>query len=66
MTVFMVSHDLPEAFKLGDRVVVFDKPRRDHHDPDAYGATITYDIDARSGRMPPQMQKDPAHARSPA
>lgn len=52
MTVFMVSHDLEEAFKLGDRVLVFDKPRWDPHDPGAYGATITYDFDARDGGMP--------------
>ncbi len=29
MTVFMVTHDLAEGFKLGDRVLVFDKPRWD-------------------------------------
>lgn len=52
MTVFMVSHDLEEAFKLGDRVLVFDKVRWDQHDPDAYGATITYDFDARNGGIP--------------
>ena len=44
MTVFMVSHDLSEAFKLGTRVLVFDKPRWDPHGPTAYGATITYDF----------------------
>lgn len=52
MTVFMVSHDLEEAFKLGDRVIVFDKPRWDPTDPGAYGATITYDFDARNGGIP--------------
>ncbi|MEM9049739.1 MAG: ATP-binding cassette domain-containing protein [Pseudomonadota bacterium] len=52
MTVFMVTHDLAEGFKLGDRVVVFDKPRRDTQAPDAYGATITYDFDARDGGIP--------------
>ncbi|MEM1344449.1 MAG: ABC transporter ATP-binding protein [Pseudomonadota bacterium] len=50
MTVFMVSHDLSEAFKLGDRVIVFDKVRHDPQYPDAYGATITYDLDARQAR----------------
>ena len=54
MTVFMVSHDLEEAFKLGDRVLVFDKPRWDPHDPGLYGATITYDFDARDRGMPYQ------------
>jgi NitT/TauT family transport system ATP-binding protein len=52
MTVFMVTHDLSEAFKLADRVVVFDKLRHDPHDPAAYGATITYDFDARDGGVP--------------
>ena len=52
MTVFMVTHDLEEGFKLGDRVIVFDKPRWDPDDPAAYGATITYDFDARHGGTP--------------
>ncbi|MGR3783502.1 MAG: ATP-binding cassette domain-containing protein [Albimonas sp.] len=52
MTVFMVSHDLEEAFKLGDRVLVFDKPRWDPIEPEAWGATITYDFDARDGGIP--------------
>ncbi|WP_108257903.1 ABC transporter ATP-binding protein [Mangrovicoccus ximenensis] len=52
MTVFMVTHDLGEGFKLGDRVLVFDKPRWDPQDPAAFGATITYDFDAREGGIP--------------
>ncbi|MEC7762252.1 MAG: ABC transporter ATP-binding protein [Pseudomonadota bacterium] len=52
MTVFMVTHDLEEGFKLGDRVLVFDKPRWDPHDPGAFGATITYDFDARDRGIP--------------
>ena len=52
MTVFMVTHDLSEGFKLGDRVLVFDKVRWDPHEPHAYGATITYDFDARNGGIP--------------
>ena len=58
MTVFMVTHDLGEGFKLGDRVLVFDKPRWDPHDPNAYGATITYDFDARQGRFPPPPEEE--------
>ena len=61
MTVFMVTHDLEEAFKLGDRVLVFDKPRWDPHDPTAYGATITYDFDARDGGIPFQNLKEDTH-----
>lgn len=44
MTVFMVTHDINEAFKLGTRMLVFDKTRHDPHAPEAYGATITYDL----------------------
>ncbi len=52
MTVFMVTHDLHEGFKLGDRVLVFDKPRWDPVDPNVIGATITYDFDARNQGVP--------------
>ncbi len=62
MTVFMVSHDLAEAFKLGDRVVVFDKPRWDPHDPTAYGATITLDLDARTRAIPDTPPQETPHA----
>jgi NitT/TauT family transport system ATP-binding protein len=44
MTVFMVTHDIREAFALGTRVLVFDKTRHDPQAPGAYGATITYDL----------------------
>lgn len=47
LTVFMVTHDLSEAFALATRVLVLDKPRRDPQAPDAYGARITYDIPVR-------------------
>ncbi len=61
MTVFMVTHDLGEGFKLGDRVLVFDKPRWDPDDPEAYGATITYDFDARDGGIPFQQIQEKTH-----
>jgi NitT/TauT family transport system ATP-binding protein len=44
MTVFMVTHDIQEGFDLATRVAVFDKWRTDPQAPDAYGATITYDV----------------------
>ncbi|MBX2806122.1 MAG: ABC transporter ATP-binding protein [Hyphomicrobiales bacterium] len=44
MTIFMVTHDIAEAFKLGTRLIVFDKVRHDPDFPNAYGATITYDL----------------------
>lgn len=53
MTVFMVTHDLKEGFKLGTRLLVFDKLRWDPDAPQAYGATITYDLPLKSHRRPP-------------
>lgn len=44
MSVFMVTHDLEEGFKLGTRLLVFDKVRIDPDAPGAFGATITYDL----------------------
>ena len=51
MTIFMVTHDLQEGFRLGTRLLVFDKLRWDPQAPQAYGATITYDlpVDRRGG-----------------
>jgi NitT/TauT family transport system ATP-binding protein len=66
MTVFMVTHDLEEGFKLGDRVLVFDKPRWDPTDPDIIGATITYDFDARNGGIPYQTLQEETHVLHPA
>ena len=44
LTVVMVTHDIAEAFKLGTRVLAFDKRRHDPHAPHRYGATATYDV----------------------
>ena len=44
MTIFLVTHDIREGFKLGTRLLVFDKVRDDPHEPERYGATVTYDI----------------------
>jgi NitT/TauT family transport system ATP-binding protein len=47
MTIFMVSHDIQESFKLGTRLLTFDKLRHDPQSPEAYGASITYDLPLR-------------------
>ncbi len=44
LTVFMVTHDISEGFALGTRLWVFDKLRRDNQAPEAYGASVTYDL----------------------
>ena len=44
LTVFMITHDIAEGFSLGSRLLVFDKPRIDPHEPDLYGATVTFDL----------------------
>jgi len=44
ITVFMVSHDLKEAFTLATRILTFDKVRIDPAAPGRYGATITFDL----------------------
>jgi NitT/TauT family transport system ATP-binding protein len=44
LTVLMVTHDIKEAFKLGTRVLAFDKRRRDPQAPHRYGSTAVYDF----------------------
>ena len=44
LTIVMVTHDINEAFKLGTRVIAFDKRRHDPHAPHRYGSTATYDV----------------------
>lgn len=44
LTIMMVTHDIGEAFSLGNRVLTLDKPRVDPHAPQRYGATVVYDI----------------------
>src|ERR1700676_4142480 len=50
MTIFMVTHDLQESFALGTRLLVFDKVRVDPQAPDAFGATITFNIPLKGRR----------------
>jgi NitT/TauT family transport system ATP-binding protein len=44
LTVFMITHDLSEGFELGNRLWVFDHPRKDEQAPERYGAQVTFDI----------------------
>jgi NitT/TauT family transport system ATP-binding protein len=44
LTILMVTHDIKEAFKLGTRVLSFDKRRVDPHAPHRFGATAVYDM----------------------
>jgi len=68
MTIFMVTHDLQESFELGTRLLVFDKVRHDPQSPEAFGATITYNIPLKGHRTParnaaptqPQSPEEPA------
>ena len=53
MTIFMITHDLKESFQLGTRLLVFDKKRHDPQSPEAYGATVTYDLPLKPKRAPP-------------
>ncbi len=46
MTIFMVTHDIAEAFKLGTRLIVFDKMRGGEAAATS-AATITYDLPLR-------------------
>lgn len=56
LTIFMVTHDLSEGFKLGSRLWVFDKIKVDPTLPNAYGSTITYDIKLKDGEVEKQNQ----------
>jgi len=50
----MTSHDIKESFYLGGRVIVLDRVRKDPHEPELYGACITYDLPLRRGRNDPR------------
>ncbi|MCE9648490.1 MAG: ABC transporter ATP-binding protein [Parvibaculum sp.] len=52
MTVFMVTHDLSEAFKLATRVIAFDRRHTRPEELEAYGATVTFDLPV-DRRIPP-------------
>jgi NitT/TauT family transport system ATP-binding protein len=45
MTVFMVTHDLSEAFKLGTRIIALDRVKKRPEELEVYGAIITFDLE---------------------
>jgi NitT/TauT family transport system ATP-binding protein len=44
LTAVMVTHDLSEAFRLGTRVIAFERPRDRPEERERYGATLTKDL----------------------
>lgn len=65
MTIFMVTHDLSEAFKLGTRVIAFDRRKTRPEELEAYGATITFDLPVMRKIPPPDAPPPPAGAGEP-
>ena len=44
LTAVMVTHDLSEAFRLGTRVIAFERPRDRPEERERFGATLTKDL----------------------
>jgi NitT/TauT family transport system ATP-binding protein len=63
LTVVMVTHDLPEAFGLGTRVIAFERRREEPSDGGRYGAQITKDFEVWPKRIPGQPR--PIRSKSP-
>jgi arginase family enzyme len=60
MTVFMVTHDITRPSSSARAFSSSTSVRHDPHAPDAYGATITYDLPLdRDGRRPSPMPARP-------
>ena len=58
LTILMVTHGIKEAFKLGTRVLAFDKRRHDPQAPNRYGSTVVYDfpLDGKAPKaIPPEL-----------
>ena len=52
MIVVMVTHDLSEAFSLATRAVAFNRVRIDPQAPNAFGATVSFDIKVQRPTAP--------------
>ena len=48
LTIVMVTHDLSEAFRLGTRVIAFERHRNLPEEQQRYGATLSSDLPVRS------------------
>jgi NitT/TauT family transport system ATP-binding protein len=59
LTILMVTHDIKEAFKLGTRVIAFDKRRRDPQAPHRYGSTAVYDfpLEKANAAIPKELER---------
>ncbi len=57
LTILMVTHDIKEAFKLGTRVLAFDKRRHDPQAPHRFGSTAVYDfpLTEKTRQVPPEL-----------
>ncbi len=49
LTVVMVTHDLSEAFRLGTRVIAFERPRNRPEERERYGARLSPDLPMSGG-----------------
>jgi NitT/TauT family transport system ATP-binding protein len=50
LTVVMVTHDLSEAFRLGTRVIAFERPRNRPEELERYGATLGGEVPGEVAR----------------
>jgi len=65
LTILMVTHDIKEAFKLGTRVLAFDKRRHDPQAPNRYGSVVVYDFPLDHKTVNPVPPELSALAREP-
>lgn len=54
LTAVMVTHDLSEAFRLGTRVIAFERPRNLPEEQERYGATLSKDLKPPNGVETPK------------
>lgn len=58
LTVVMVTHDLSEAFRLGTRVIAFERPRNRPEEMERYGATLGGDLATRAAPAGASITRD--------